>query len=67
MSELKRCPFCGSEDIYSVDDGRDNSNLGIHRATEWAIGCKSCRIPEAISHISKQEAIESWNRRANDQ
>ncbi len=64
MSELKPCPFCGGEDIYKVNDGDRNAQVAIHKTTEWAVGCSLCRIPEALSYISEEQAIKAWNRRA---
>ena len=63
MTELKPCPFCGSEDIklrhYKVND-----------YDWWYVACVKCRI--AIDPmlwddcVSREEAIEIWNRRAKE-
>lgn len=62
MYELKPCPFCGSKakepyyydpfDGYQGDCGR------------YIIGCSKCSA-ELITR-TKDEAIEEWNRRAED-
>lgn len=58
MTELKKCPFCGSEaEIEEYTDGT------------YAVVC-SCNIsecevqPTTYWHYSKEKAIEAWNRRA---
>ena len=51
MSELKPCPFCGSENVkIDVDSG-----------IYWCrcIDCKAC----SSSDFSKEKAVEKWNRR----
>ena len=72
MSDLKPCPFCGSAAIL---DDRMFSRDGVLLYHEYQVVCSSCgaRVyygqtsncyksqPEAI-----KEAIEWWNRRAND-
>ena len=66
--ELKPCPFCGGEAMLIA-----NPSIGI-----VYIQCQSCtamvgRKRKIISSIigkeffeNKQEAIEAWNRRADD-
>ena len=58
MSELKPCPFCGSDDValdefaYRIGDG------------EWEskVICYECHANTGF--YTKQEAVEAWNRRA---
>ena len=52
MEELKPCPFCGGE---AEDFGVD---------VFW-VTCKNCHIGTE-SFDTLQEAIEAWNRRANN-
>ena len=54
--ELKRCPFCGGE-------ARVNLFLG-----NYCITCDNC--PGSIfpcKGMTKEEAIEAWNRREGEQ
>ena len=55
MAELKPCPFCGGVAEISLLFGR------------YGVACSSCQgaiIP--CPYQSKEEAIEAWNRRAED-
>lgn len=62
MAELKPCPFCGSNqlDIFYYDpfDGYQG-NCG-----SYVILCPRCRA--RVKYETKAEAIEAWNRRAED-
>ena len=53
--KLKPCPFCGSKDDLLIND----------EDYEVFVFCWSCeaRGPEMFS---KNDAIEAWNRRADD-
>lgn len=55
MSKLKSCPFCGSI------NARWNKN-------GW-IECPNCHIffSSAFVDADKEEHIEAWNRRVNDE
>ena len=54
MAELKPCPFCG---------GR---KLSVHGwSNQYWVECYSCET-EGPSGETQDEAIESWNRRAED-
>lgn len=55
MAELKPCPFCG---------GEADVEWYVRIKTGYCY-CKSCktRMP---NKLSKEEAIEAWNRRVND-
>lgn len=58
MSELKPCPFCGGTDISCADAGR--------KTDVWFIQCEDCFA--TFPHFdSKAEAIEAWNRRADNE
>ena len=65
-NKLKPCPFCGGEPILDEDSVAFtnkpkscfqilciNRQCGVHLKTKW--------------RETKQEAIEAWNRRVNDE
>lgn len=51
MSELKPCPFCGSEKVKVYD-----------HFWKYSVNCLDCGASTGISD-GKKEAIEKWNRR----
>lgn len=57
MSELKPCPFCGS----------DKLNVGLIRATAslsyWSVECASCGV-EIGDDESEDAVVTHWNTRA---
>lgn len=61
MTELKPCPFCGSRNIVLTE-----IHYGIAR-----IGCNTdmciCFYSTTTPYGSKKDAIEAWNRRANNE
>ena len=57
MSELKACPFCGSEARLSTESGR-RDNPRTYTGCEGA----GCRV--SICRQTESEAIEAWNTRA---
>ena len=52
MAELKPCPFCG---------GKANLRSGFWIHTAY---CRDCLV--SITRDSEEEAIEAWNRRAEE-
>lgn len=60
--ELKKCPFCGGEDItisrVYIDPLSPDS-----LPDEVYVGCISCGI--GYTEDSEDEAIKAWNRRTN--
>ena len=59
MSELKPCPFCGGK--ASV---RRHSNKWIDW---WLVSCPYCHISQIGNGYEFEfEAIEAWNRRAEN-
>lgn len=59
--ELRECPFCGGEaEIFAYDpyDGYQG-NL-----TVYLVRCTKCGVE--LTREKKDTAIETWNRRAND-
>lgn len=77
--EIKKCPFCGGEDIrFSVK----TTTIQFQRAYHFAMYCTKCncygarilwkhdgkmhRIEIERNEEFKKQAIEAWNRRVND-
>lgn len=60
MSDLKPCPFCGGE--------ADCNNNAVMQGgkLKWATECLGCGVITDCFD-TKQEAIEAWNRRADDE
>lgn len=59
MSDLKHCAHCGGESTvgyYPETPGMEHE--------PWAAHCDKCKA--VIWAETKAEAIEAWNRRAND-
>ena len=67
MSELKPCPFCGSDDIDAsfvmgfVEGNKERLGIGC--------GCMDCGASSAMIVIPEgedghKESIEAWNKRA---
>ena len=58
MTELKKCPFCGSTaQAYS-----DSIHINHFEAyTVWRVQCYDCRA--IIQRKTREQAIEAWNRR----
>lgn len=55
--ELKPCPFCGAKD--------ENIKVKSDHFTRYYVLCKSCMV--STDHFeTKKQAIEAWNRRADD-
>lgn len=54
MDELKTCPFCGSKaEIYQ------------HYDSLWTVECVVC-FAATWPRKNKEDAVEAWNRRANN-
>lgn len=58
MSELKPCPFCGNEKIYICTDDETEEFFGVM--------CTVCGGSIYPDKETEEEAIEAWNRRANE-
>lgn len=62
MTELKKCPFCGSEARISINKTK--------QAQTSIITCDRCSCRKTLLKNSfyegdiEKEAIEAWNRRA---
>lgn len=56
--ELKSCPFCGSEEIYSFS----SPHFGFAVVYEqWEVRCSKCSAK--INRMTQKGAEEAWNRR----
>ena len=69
MAELKPCPFCGGK--ARMKYGRYNllgAYGGAENDREWAgVYCKKCNVSQPPRlYSTKTEAMEAWNRRAED-
>lgn len=53
MEKLKPCPFCGGK------------NIRIWKTSAPFVSCDDC-LANTGSALTKKEAVEYWNRRAND-
>jgi Lar family restriction alleviation protein len=58
MAELKPCPFCGG-DAYCA------SGLSPHADVRCIVTCEDCNIRTPLK-MTKEEAIEAWNWRAEE-
>jgi Lar family restriction alleviation protein len=57
MSELKPCPFCGSNNVSS-----EGAGIEVDDYTAW-IDCEDCGA-QSNTFESDAQAIDAWNRRA---
>ena len=65
MSELKSCPFCG-EKAEVFNDVTFKAETGEQIVgKKFFVWCTDC--PALVSGDTKEEAIEAWNRRANNE
>lgn len=56
--KLKRCPFCGGEAIRGIA-------CHVHEDYAFRVECRECKIVTPF-YDTEAEAIEAWNRRADD-
>ena len=69
MSELKPCPFCGRADKMKVWKTESRWDHGV--IENWRVSCNAegdeagCGGSGGAKRTRK-EAIEAWNRRANE-
>lgn len=65
MTELKPCPFCGGEAKIQHEYSRESGDW-------YAVDCLNKKCPMEIVIVTtgwrptEAEAVEAWNRRAND-
>lgn len=57
--KIKPCPFCGSKDIEILEWTFKND------INTWQVECQECGVSGSMYSI-KAEAVEEWNRRADD-
>lgn len=55
-SKIKKCPFCGA-------DARINSIRLSVSEVEYYIDCASGCVQQSFPFMTKEEAIEDWNKR----
>lgn len=63
MTELKPCPFCGGK-VYSVYWSKTNRHYIFHYASKKACVVDKFELKGGIRSLA--DAVEAWNRRAND-
>ena len=62
--KLKKCPFCG-EKAEIFRDKSYNAETGETLAEHmWFVWCTECSA--LVSGATEDEAVERWNRRANN-
>ena len=66
MDDLKRCPFCGGKMEMTVS--KYNECVGFFHAGKPLDVNSTCPIALGafVHRVSADEAIEAWNRRAQD-
>lgn len=62
MAELKPCPFCGG----NASLGHDHLGLGASYVRCEKCGVESIRFMKSFEVASDDEAVEFWNRRADN-
>lgn len=65
MSELKKCPFCGSEAniVGGSEDWHPTSYDPDSGGDPYSIVCSGCECGMALAFWDSDEAIAAWNRR----
>lgn len=62
MSDLKPCPFCGTEPSIRK---RMDEDLWTHNIVEWTgVSCDECGFGFEWPPGTEPDAIEQWNTRA---
>ncbi len=67
-TKLKPCPFCGGEAMIIKRKSNAAGSKFVYRVqccADEEDGC-SC-IPKTWNYYTKEEAIEAWNRRAENE
>ena len=65
MTELKPCPFCGSEEILINDGALMRIKDEDDQIPMYHCCCQNCGAVTKLS-FSKIAVIKSWNRRVED-
>lgn len=68
MNKLKPCPFCGSTDVEVINALEEQPEMELIGLTKdnWNVVCNECHAFGGTQR-TEAEAIEAWNRRANDE
>lgn len=64
MDDLKRCPFCGNVAYFSELKSGNWSRYSVVCANDRCFASKSSCFGKR--YYTKKEAIEAWNRRADE-
>lgn len=64
-TELRPCPFCGGEAEINFVPPFVHPRNGRKGLERWQIFCDSCGV-FTPGMLTKEEAIEAWNRRVED-
>ena len=64
LSELKPCPFCGSENV-STNTVEPPPGFGELIPIRYGVFCSTCFGGNRY-YNTEQEAIAAWNRRVSD-
>lgn len=64
MEKLKKCPFCGGKGHIIVMDYKEKNDRKLHYSFQPI--CTNCTLSLGIFG-TKQEAIEAWNTRAEEE
>lgn len=59
--KLKPCPFCGSNKCNVIEHAFHNLS------STYGVKCWNCKAESWQFFDTKEEAIEAWNRRVNDE
>ena len=68
MAELKPCPFCGGnrvETLNALEEQPEMEMIGLTK-DNWNVLCHDC-FGMGGTRRTATEAIEAWNRRAEDE
>lgn len=60
MTELKPCPFCGSDEIHTYSPGP------YETGNDASVSCENPICGAEVRGDTLKEAIAKWNRRANE-
>ena len=63
MIELKPCPFCGGEAIIR----RTSVSNWLGEPRDFTVVCRECDASVRKFYPKEKEAIEAWNRRADNE
>lgn len=64
--KLKYCPFCKGEAVIHNCGIFENETAQVIFGDRVGVHCTECYIA-TIPYASEEEAVEAWNRRADDE